>query len=157
VIADGRGIVRGFGTAPGATHFIGVQAVNAAVFAGVSPDVKSESVHGIYPPLIASRPEAIRIFHSAASYFDIGTPGDYLATVRAVSVAEGRPLDRGVDCRVAAGAELADTILWDRVTIGAGARLRECIVADDVVIPAGAEFSRSTLVMRDNRATATPF
>ena len=64
VIADDSGIVRGFGREPGAFHFIGVQAVNASVFAGVDPDTKSETVHGIYPALIASRTGAIRIFHA---------------------------------------------------------------------------------------------
>jgi NDP-sugar pyrophosphorylase family protein len=157
VIADSRGIVSGFGQRPGAFHFIGVQAVNASVFAGLDVDTVSETVHGIYPPLIAARPEAIRIFHSRASYCDIGSPRDYLETVRAIATAEGRALDRGADCVVAGDAVLINSVLWDRVTIGAGARLNECIAADDVVVPAGAEFSRSTLVMRDNTLVVQPF
>ena len=157
VIADGRGIVSGFGRQPGAFHFIGVQAVNAAVFAGVDVDAVSETVHGLYPPLIASKPEAIRVFHSQASYFDIGSPRDYLETARAIARLEGRPLDRGRDCTIAADASVTDTILWDRVRVGEGASLVECVVADDVVVPDGAEFSRSTLVMHDNKVIATSF
>lgn len=157
VIADDRGIVSGFGKQRGAFHFIGVQAVNASVFAGLDVDAVSETVHGIYPPLIANRPEAVRVFHSKASYFDIGSPRDYLDTARAIARQEERPIDRGRDCTIAPDATLTDTILWDRVQIGAGARLSECIVADDVVVPGGAEFSRSTLVMQDNRVTATSF
>ena len=157
VIADGRGIVSGFGRRHDAFHFIGVQAVNASVFAGLDLDAVSETVHGIYPPLIATRPEAIRIFHSQASYFDIGSPRDYFDTVRAIATQERRPLDRGRDCTIAGDARLVDTILWDRVRVGARARLAECIVADDVVVPDDAEFSRSALVMRDNRVVATPF
>ena len=150
VIADDRGIVSGFGKRPGAFHFIGVQAVNAAVFAGVRVDTISETVHGIYPPLIAARPEAVRVFDSRASYFDIGSPRDYLETVKTIAHREGRALDRGIDCVVAGDARLQDTILWDRVTIGAGARLTNCIVADDVEVPPGAEYSRSSLVMGEN-------
>ena len=157
VIADERGIVSGFGRQPGAFHYIGVQVVNASVFAGLDVDAVSETVHGIYPPLIASRPEAIRIFQSKASYFDIGSPRDYLDTARTIARREGRPLDRGRDCTIAANASLVDTILWDRVRVGAGATLSECIVADDVVIAEGAEFSRSTLIMREDRIIATPF
>jgi mannose-1-phosphate guanylyltransferase len=157
VLAGANGIVRGFGRDAGVFHFIGVQAVNAAVFAGLDPAVKSETIHGIYPPLIASRPEAIRVFHSAAEYFDIGSPRDYLDTAITIAGREAQPLDRGRDSRVAADATLTKTILWDRVTVGAGARLSECIVADDVVVPAGAEFSRCSLVMRDNKMVATPF
>lgn len=150
VIADDRGIVTGFGKNPGAFHFIGVQVVNASVFAGLSVDAISETVHGIYPRLIATRPEAIRMFYSKASYHDIGSPRDYLETVKTIARGEGRPLDRGRDCIVAADATVRDTILWDRVRIGAGAKVTECVVADDVVVPDGAEYSRSSLVMGDN-------
>ena len=88
VIAEASGIVRGFGREPGAFHYIGIEAVNAAVFAGVNPDVRSETVHGIYPALIASRPDALRIFHTAAEFFDIGSPRDYLTTATTLPAAK---------------------------------------------------------------------
>ena len=157
VIADERGVVSGFGTAPGAHHFIGVQAVNASVFAGVSVEAASETIHGIYPRLIAARPEAIRVYHSQASYFDIGSPRDYYETVRTIADREDRRLDRGSDCLVAPDATLVNTVLWDRVQVGAQATLTDCVVADDVIIPQAAEFSRCSLVMRDNKVVATPF
>lgn len=157
IAANDSGIVTRFpnrtpGTAgtPGTFHFIGIQAVNASVFAGVSPDTRSETVHGIYPSVIAARPESIRIFRSEAEFFDIGSPRDYLETAAAFAAREGRPLDRGIGCVVAPDARLTNTILWDRITVGAGARLTDCVVADDVIVPAGAEFSRSALIMRDN-------
>jgi len=156
VIADSTGIVRGFGREPGAFHFIGIQIVNASVFAGVRPDVKSETVHGIYPGVIAERPGAVRIFHSGVEFFDIGSPRDYLETAITIAQREGKPLDRGRDCSIT-GAELVNTIIWDRVTVGSGARLSECVAADDVVVPPAAEFSRCSLVMRDNKVVATPF
>ncbi|MBY0493996.1 MAG: NDP-sugar synthase [Cyanobacteria bacterium] len=171
IVADEAGIVRGFSTRtssteaprhpgtqaprhPGTYHFVGVQAVNASVFAGVDPAIKSETVHGIYPALIASRPEALRVFHSNAEYFDIGSPRDYLDTARTMSKRESKPLDRGVDCEVATGAQLVDTILWDRVRVGAGASLTSCIVADDVIVPPGAQYSHSALVMGENGLSA---
>jgi mannose-1-phosphate guanylyltransferase len=138
-------------------HFIGIQAVNSAVFAGVSPDTKSETVHGIYPRLIATKPEAVRVFRTGAEFFDIGSPRDYLDTAIILARREGRPLDRGRDCRIADNAVLTDTILWDRVSIGEGARLDTCVAADDVVVPAGAKFSQSSLVMRDNKLVAHRF
>lgn len=159
VIANDAGIVSGFGSSGTfrTFHYIGVQAVNASVFAGVSPSVKSETVHGIYPELIARRPEAIRTFHTAAEFFDIGSPRDYLNTATAFAAREGRSLDRGVNCTIAADAVVTNSILWDRVRIGRGATLSECIVADDVVVPDGAIHSRSCLVMRDNELVATPY
>lgn len=141
----------------GTFHFIGIQAVNASVFSGVSPDVKSETVHGIYPTLIAQRPEAIRIFRTTAEFFDIGSPRDYLDTAVTLAAREGVPLDRGRDCDIAPDAALTDTILWDRVRVGADAALEQCVVADDVVVPAGAKFSRASLVMRDNELVVQEF
>jgi len=156
VIASEDGIVRGFGRQAGAFHFIGIQAVNAAVFAGVSQVVKSETVHGIYPALIGRRPEAIRLFRTTSEFFDIGSPRDYLQTAVTLADRERRPLDRGADCDVGDGASLDGTILWDRVRIGRGANLSHCVATDDVVVPDGATFSYSALVMRDNKLAATP-
>jgi len=157
VVADADGIVGGFGREPGAFHFIGIQMVNTSVFAGVDPGVKSETVHGIYPRLIAGRHGAIRIFHTKAEFFDIGSPRDYLDTAITIAGRERKPLDRGRDCTIAADARLTDTVVWDRVVIGASARLSECVVADDVTVAPGAEFSRCSLVMRDNKVVAAPF
>ena len=157
VIAQSSGIVRGFGREDGAFHYIGIQAANAAVFAGVSPDDRSETVHGIYPALAASRHGSIRIFHTAAEFFDIGSPRDYLDTASTLARREGRPLDRGEDSVVATDARLSNTVLWDRVQVGAGAELIDCIVADGVTVPAGARYSQHSLVMRGKDLLACPF
>ena len=157
VIADQSGIVRGFGKDPGAFHFIGIQVVNASVFAGVDPTVKSETVHGMYPSLIATRTGSIRIFHTRERFFDIGSPRDYLETARHVAASEETPLDRGHDASIGAGAHLADTILWDRVSVGPGAQLSRCVVADDVVIPAGARYADCSIVMRGRDMIVVPF
>lgn len=157
IIADDAGIVRGFGREPGACHFIGVQATNAAAFAGVSPSARSETVHGTYPDLIAQRPGSVRVMRTAAEFFDIGTPRDYLETALTLAAREGRPIDRGHGCEVAGGAVLTDTILWDRVRVGAGASLTRCVVADEVTVPPGAHHVECSLVMRDNELVAEPF
>lgn len=157
VIADATGIVRGFGREAGAYHFIGVQAVNASVFAGVSPEVKSETVHGIYPAVIASRPGAVRIFHTSEDFHDIGSPQDYLRTALTFAAREQRPIDRGRDCVIAPDAQLSNTILWDRVVIGAGARLTSCVVGDDVHVAEGAVHANCSLVMRGREMIVQPF
>jgi len=157
LIADDADIVRGFGREPGAFHFVGVQAANASAFAGISPDRRSETVHGMYPALIAQRPGSVRVMHSAAEFFDIGTPRDYLTTALMIAAREGRALDRGRDCHVAPDAALTDTILWNSVTVGAGASLVRCIAADGVMVPAGEHHVECSLVMRDNVLVAEPF
>lgn len=157
IITDEAGIVRGFGRQPGAFHFVGIQAVNASAFAGVSPDRRSETVHGMYPALIAQRPGSVRVMRTGAEFVDIGTPRDYLATALRLSSREGRAIDRGQRCTISLSASLTNTILWNDVTIGAGAALTRCIVADGVAVPAGAKHVECSLVMRDNRLTVEPF
>ena len=170
IVANEAGIVTSFkrtgtpGTNPvgtvgtlGTYHFIGVQAANASAFAGVSADVRSESVHGIYPTMIASRPDSLRVMRTTAEFFDIGTPQDYLATARTIANREGRPLDRGHDCRVADDARIDSTILWNGVTVGAGASLTNCIATDGATVPAGSHYDRCSLVMTERGMIATPF
>ncbi|MDO8681162.1 MAG: NDP-sugar synthase [Acidobacteriota bacterium] len=157
IVADAAGLVRGFGRDPGAFHFIGIQAANASAFAGVSPDARSETVHGIYPAMIASRPDSLRVMRTTAEFFDIGTPQDYLDTARTIARREGRGLDRGHGCQVADDARIDSTILWNDVTVGAGATLTDCIVTDGVTVPAGARHDRCSLVATDRGMIATPF
>jgi NDP-sugar pyrophosphorylase family protein len=134
-----------------------VQVVNASVFAGVSPEMKSETVHGIYPGLIATRPGAVRIFHTTEEFHDIGSPQDYLQTALTFSARESRPVDRGQGAIVAPTAQLSNTVLWDRVVVGAGARLTNCVVADDVHVPDGAVHANCSLVMRGREMIVAPF
>ncbi len=157
IVADEAGRVSGFGREPGAFHFIGVQAVNASAFAGVNPDQQSETVHGMYPGLIAGHPGSVRVMCTTAEFFDIGTPRDYLDTALTLASREGRPLDRGRRCDVSPEAELRDTILWDDVSIAAGASLTRCIVTDRVHVHPGAKHVECSLVMRDNKVVAEPF
>ena len=144
------GIVpRGTALAPAAArrawHFLGVQAANAAAFAGVDPSRPSDSLREVYAASTASRGGAVRLFPSAGAFHDIGTPADYLRTAQALARAEAVPLDRGAGTRVAPTARVEGSILWDRITVGDGAELSECIVGDDVAIPAGARYDRAVI------------
>lgn len=110
--------------------------------------VPAESVLGIYPALMASRPGSVRGFVSNAAFQDIGTPTDLLQTSLDLAAADGR-VDRprwGRNVRVAATARITRSVLWDDVTVGAGAVLTECVVADGVHIPDGAVMTRCAIV-----------
>jgi NDP-sugar pyrophosphorylase family protein len=139
-----------------AWHFIGVQAMNAAALAGVDTGRPSETVRELYPRLIARRPGSVRVFRAGGEFFDIGTPADYLETVRRVASREGRRLDRGAGCQVDPTATLDGTVLWDRVRVGAGAIVRDCVVADDVEIPAGARYAHSAIIRDAHGPAASP-
>ena len=47
------------------------------------------------------------------------------------------PLALGRGCRLGAGSQLRDCLLWEDVTVGAGARLRGCIIADGAAVAPG--------------------
>jgi len=168
VLASDDAVVRGFSRrespAPAPLHpaplhpyhFIGIQAASASAFAGVSPDRASETVKALYPALIARRPDAVRVFTTAAPFFDIGTPRDYLDTALSLADREGRALDRGRNVTVAPGATLTRTLVWDNVVIGAHAALTDCIVTDNVTVAAGASFSQCALLMVNGAVHAEP-
>jgi mannose-1-phosphate guanylyltransferase len=152
VLVDGPAgdVVRGFtGPAPsaGALHFVGVQIVAAAAFAGLPAGQPAETVRQLYPDLIARQPGSVRVFRTHAAFHDIGTAADYLAASLAVAAEtglDGIPAGRGTS--IADGARVERTILWDDVRVGAGSELMECIVGDGVSIPAGSRFSYAAIV-----------
>jgi mannose-1-phosphate guanylyltransferase len=129
-------------------HFIGVQVAERAAFATAPPDVPSETLKAIYPGLIAHDPESVRVWSSAVAFHDVGTPADYLATVRTVAAAEHRALDHGEQVAVAAGADVTGTVIWNDVAVGAGAVVRDSVLADGVTVPPGRHLSRVAAVPR---------
>jgi NDP-sugar pyrophosphorylase family protein len=155
VSVDDEGRVTGF-TRPGPAnrgwHFIGVQAVNAPVFAALDPQEPAGTIGGIYDELVARRPGAVRAFTCQASFFDIGTAADYLETCLAIGRAEGRgDLLAGSRTTVQPGASVVRSVLWDDVVVAAGAALDECVAADGVHVPAGLRLSRHVVLPRGDR------
>src|SRR5258708_25700295 len=129
-------------------HFIGPQVVEAEAFMLLEDGVPAESVLGIYPAWMASRPGSVRGFVSDAAFQDIGTPADLLQTSLALAAADGRARHPrwGRNVCVAGTARVTRSVLWDDVTVGAGAVLTECVVADGVRIPEGAVMTRRVIV-----------
>jgi NDP-sugar pyrophosphorylase family protein len=161
VLLDADRVVTGFTSrrAAGAAegfHFIGPQVVEPEAFMALQDGVAAESVMGIYPAWMASRPGSIRGFVSDASFHDIGTPADLLETSLGLAAADGRP-DRprwGRGVHVDGTARVTRSVLWDEVTIGARAVITECVIADGVRIPDGAVITRCAVV-RGTRSLET--
>ena len=137
VTLDRQGRVTGFvrrGSPAASYHFLGIQVAEAEAFASLPDNTPAESVGSLYPALIAARPGAVRGKVCQASFKDIGTPADYLATSLTLADAHRHRLI-GARATIAADAQIDRSILWDDVTIGRGVRLKECIVTDGVVVP----------------------
>ncbi len=144
--ADGSGALTGFakrGSPENAFHFIGVQVVEAEAFASV-PDNGPFETSTLYTSLIAGRPGSIRLFTTAAEFFDIGTPADYLDTSLRLADRE-RHAAVPARAQVDATARVERSILWDDVVVEAGTMLRECVVTDGVRVPADTSWHGVTI------------
>ncbi len=154
VQVDDGGWVTGFaraGAARAPYHFIGVQIADARVFAGLEDGVPAETVNALYPALIAADRHSIAAFISDASFRDIGTPADYLATSAQLAALEGDRMAAGIRTRVAPSASVRGSALWDDVAIGAGGEIVECIVCDGVHLPEGSRYQRCAIVRANGR------
>ncbi len=132
-------------------HVVGVQMAHPAAFARLPLNVPAESIGGVYKDLVKEHLGHVRAFLCAADFWDVGTPSDYLEASLSIGNAEGAALQVGRGSVIDPSARVADSIVWDDVTVGAGASLDRCIVADAVTIPAGASFSHCAIIQRDGQ------
>jgi NDP-sugar pyrophosphorylase family protein len=155
VLVDDAGTVTGFigrGSARPSWHYIGVQAVESRAFERLRDGEPAETIGSLYPALIRERPGSVRALTCDASFVDIGTPADYLATSLALAGDGGRLA--GERCVVPGSASVVRSVLWDDVSVGDGASLVECVVADGVRIPAGARWTRRAIIRAEGRVAA---
>jgi mannose-1-phosphate guanylyltransferase len=162
VLMDADGTVSGFvgrGAGTMSWHFVGVQVAEAAAFDGLPDGQPSESIGTLYPALIRQRRGSVQAIAYDASFADIGTPADYLATSLALAgeAAPGSPASPLVGARtvIAPSARVVRTVLWDDVVVGDGACLTDCVVADGVRVPPGVRW-QGLAVVPAGRGAAGP-
>ena len=154
IVASADGTVTGFakrGSTQPSYHFVGLQVVEAEVFASLARGIPHESVGAVYPALMSDRPGSVRAHVGVTEFFDIGTPDDYLRTSLALSRREGTRTAGGAGTRVDATARVDDSVLWDDVEVGAGSSLKECIVTDGARVPDDTSWVGVTLRRADNQ------
>jgi NDP-sugar pyrophosphorylase family protein len=128
--------------AEGSFHFVGVQAASAGAFDAVPEGQAASSIGEVYNALLGTHPGSVRGFVGNLSFWDVGTPADYLKTSESFAP-DG---SRGRGCRIDPTARITKSILWDDVEVGADAELDRCIVTDGVRVPAGSRYARSILM-----------
>ncbi|HXT72054.1 MAG TPA: sugar phosphate nucleotidyltransferase [Vicinamibacterales bacterium] len=133
------------GQANGTWHFIGVQVVEARVFADLSDGVPEETVSGIYRHRIAAGDGRIRCHCLDLPFVDVGTPRDYLDAALSLAGAQGlgNAIEAGAD--VSPAARLSRCVVWSDAAVGARAILDDCVVAG-VRIPDGFRTHGAVLV-----------
>ncbi len=132
VVAGADGIVRGFipkGHLTQSWHFVGIQVVSTHVFAALPDNTAAETVSGVYCHLVAHSPGRVRVHPVDATFYDVGTPADYVAT-----------------CRAFGGIDPRGNIVWPGARVDAGARVTNSIVAGGVEVPAGFVADREILI-----------
>ncbi|MEX2270666.1 MAG: NDP-sugar synthase [Vicinamibacterales bacterium] len=145
------------GTADGPLwHYIGVQVVEAEVFATLPDNEPADSIGGIYRPLVAKG--LIAAHRSDALFRDIGRSDDYLDTAFAVAREEGElgaVMVEG-DAHFDSSARLDRVILWDGSRVGPGATLTNCIVAG-ANVPPDTVVENACLTPSQSGVQITPF
>ena len=157
VLVSADGYVTGFtrrGSPVESFHFIGVQVAEPAVFSALEDGVPIESVGFVYPRLMRENPRSVAAFVSTASFSDIGTPLDYLATSLELGRTEGARLV-GANATIHESAAIERSALWDHVSVAARTRLTDCVVGDGVTFPEGAVFTRCAIVPAGDRSAGS--
>jgi NDP-sugar pyrophosphorylase family protein len=158
VALDERGVVTEFvakGSARRAAHFVGVQIAQCAAFSDLPDNVPAESFRDVCRKLLATRPDAVRGVVYDADFYDVGTPGDYLAASLAIARREGlRELPLGRRSFVDRSSRLVDCVVWDDVFVERDCELVRCIVGDGVIVPAGSGLANAAIVRAAGRAPA---
>lgn len=132
IAADADGRVRAFipkGHTEDSWHFVGIQVVNARVFAALPDNTAAETVRGVYRDLVGAAPGRVRVFPVTAAFHDVGTPADYLDT-----------------CRAFGGVDAHGNVVWPDAHVSPGARLSHSVVAGGIEVPAGLAADQAILV-----------
>ncbi len=154
----------------------GAYLLERSVLELIPPEREVSIEREVFPRLVGDGLGAVRL---DGYWMDIGTPERYLQaswdilegrvatrvrpTAPGLLVGAGAEVDRAATvgpraivspgCRIAAGAELRESILLDGCTVGEGARVAGSVLAAGVTVEAGAELA-GAIVGKDERVPA---
>lgn len=125
--------------------FTGIQILEPRIFDYIPRGVFSHTTTDVYPQAIAQG-EPIAAHIADGHWYELSTIPRYLEINLALLAAQNRDVLAGENCRVSAGADVCQSILWDDVTIEEGARISRSILADGVRIKAGEQIENAAVV-----------
>ena len=151
------GFLRGFGGMPAREDFserdpplmfTGIQILEPEIFNYIPRGVFSHSTTDVYPQAI-SNGERVAVHVAAGRWFELSTIQRYLDISLLLLSERGETLTAGVECEISPGAEIAESVLWDRVVVETGARVKRAILGDNVHIGAGEVVENAAVVCAD--------
>jgi NDP-sugar pyrophosphorylase family protein len=125
-----------------------LQVADRRAFSDLEDGVAIDSVGATYREMVRRAPGALRGFRTWARFIDVGRPPDYLAAALALAGEAGSGPLCDPAARIAADAQVTDSVVWPGAVVGAGCRLHRCVVTD-VRVPDGLQAEASTLVAAD--------
>jgi NDP-sugar pyrophosphorylase family protein len=170
IVETRDGLVTGFGGMPaplsgtvGAENdeqdvplmFTGIQILEPRIFDYIPRGVFSHSVTDVYPQAMR-RGERVAAHVADGRWYELSTIPRYLDISLALLKDTGRDLSLGEHCRIAAGAEVRESVLWDNVRVEEGARVRRAVLGDGVIIPPGEVLENAAVVRAELVRGAEP-
>lgn len=139
------GSITGFGSGRGEPlMFAGTHAISTRIFDRMPQQEVFSIVEDVYQPVIGKERIAA-VVDDDPRWFDVGTPGRYLAATRALCG------DSAVGARSRVDGIISASAVWDDCRIGADVRIDGSIIASGVELH-GPRTIRNTIVCRDDAA-----
>jgi NDP-sugar pyrophosphorylase family protein len=143
-------LVTGFGGMPTAADenplmFTGIQFFEPRIFDYIPRGVFSHSTTDVFPPAIA-KGERIVAHVAEGKWRELSTLRRYLDISIELMKEAGNTITVGAGCTIEENANIAESVLWDRVIVEAGAQVRRSVLADGVVIRSNDVVENSVVV-----------
>ena len=125
--------------------FTGIQVLAPRIFEYIPRGEFSHSTVHVYPKAIEAG-EAVIAYVSEADWYEMSTLDRYLEASLSFQHKRGEDTVAGRDCVIEKGAQVRDSVLWDRVVVESGARVERSVIGDGVRIPSGSNICRAVVV-----------
>jgi NDP-sugar pyrophosphorylase family protein len=128
--------------------FTGIQILEPEIFDYIPRGVFSHSTIDVYPKAVA-KGKRVAVHVASGRWFELSTMQRYLDISLLLLAERGETVTAGSECKLSPDAEIADSVLWDRVVVERGARVRRAILGDNVRIGAGEVVENAAVVCAD--------
>jgi NDP-sugar pyrophosphorylase family protein len=126
--------------------FTGIQVLSPRVFEYIPRGVFSHSTVHVYPKAIEAG-EAVVAYVSDDDWYEMSTLDRYLeASLTFLRKERQEAIVVGRDCVIETGAQVRDSVLWDRIVVETGAHVERSVIGDGVRIPSGSNICRAVVV-----------
>jgi NDP-sugar pyrophosphorylase family protein len=155
VVEIAEGFLKRFGTMPASSEYVGreaplmftgIQILEPRIFDYIPRGGFSHTTTDVYPQAIA-KGERIATHVATGKWYELSTPQRYLDISLAMLAERGQHLTTGSGCIISEGADVRQSVLWDRVVIESGARVRRAVLGDNVRITAGETIEDAVVVL----------